>query len=184
MRRAAETAGVPLKFGIVEGFDLHLGANPGIGRRFAGGIVKLGLLKELFHSGKTGCVEDLDFAGERIGKAGHDADRRVSVDVGTAAAAGHGWPGIGTEDGDGVNLVRVERKQIALVLQEGDALERFLQCDCAAFLAEPRNGGIGLVAIEEAEANGGAEDAADFFVDGGFGDLAALDGGQQVLRDS
>ena len=107
---------------------------------------------------------------------------RVSIDVGTAAAAGFGWPCIGADDGDGVDLVRVERKQIAVILQQGDALEGFLQCDCAAFLAESRNGGIGLVAIEEAKANGGAEDAADFLVDGGLGDLAALDGGQQVLR--
>ena len=167
--------------GIVEALDFHLGSNPGIVGHFAGGIVEFGLLEDVGNSGQTGCVEDLDFAGERIGEAGHDADGRVSVDVGTAAASGFSRPRIGAEDGDGMDFARVERKQGALVLQERDALECFLHSDGAALLAEARNAGVGLVAIEETEADGGAEDAAQFFVDGGFSDLAALDGGQQVL---
>jgi len=60
---------------------------------------------------------------------------------------------------------------------------RFLHSDRAALLltAEWR---VGLIATEETEPDGGAEDAARFSSNGGFSDLAALDGGQQVSSDS
>src|ERR1700679_895469 len=93
----------------------------------------------------------------------------------TATGSGNSGPGIGPNDGDGVNLIGVKRKKIPLILQQSDAFEGLLQCDGAALLAEARAFGIGLVGVEEAEANGGAEDAADLFVDGGLRDLSALD---------
>ncbi len=75
----------------------------------------------------------------------------------------------------------VEREQVVLVLEQGDALQRALKRYGAIGDGVGGVRGVELGAVEEAVAQLSAEEAQQLVVDGGFLDGAVVDGGEQGL---
>ena len=111
----------------------------------------------------------------QIGDAGEDADRLEGLRLRRTAAAGNRRPGVGTDDGDGLDFGRIEREQVAFVLEQGDALARAIEGDGAIGDGVGGVGGVELGTVEEAVAQHGAEQAQQLVVDGRFLDRAILD---------
>ena len=151
----------------------------GIGLLLHGAIPRVRCQKTSFISGKPARIEDMDVGSEQIGDAGDDADRLEGRGLGRAAAAGDRRPCVGADDGDGLDFGRVERQNVAFVLEQRDAFERALQRNGAIGNGVGGVGGIELRAVGEAVAQLGAQQAQHLVVDGGFLHRAVLDRGQQ-----
>jgi hypothetical protein len=90
-----------------------------------------------------------------------------------STAADHSDGSFGSNHSEGLHARRIQGKQPAFILQNGDALERFLKRDLVRVGVVERNRRDRLLAIEPAELYGCAEDAAALFVQHGHGQFAA-----------
>ena len=68
---------------------------------------------------------------------------------------------IWADDEDGVDLSLVEREKLVVVLEKNHALASGIERDSVILRIEERDGGVGLGAVEPAEASCGSEDVAN-----------------------
>ncbi len=169
MLRRVPDVGRAGKVAAGEGFDLHV-------------AVPFCIAEDVDHVGQAAAVEHVNVGAEEVGDAGDGGDRLERSGFRGASAAGDSRPGVGADDGDGLDLCRIERKQMAFVLEEGNALERALKRDGAVGDGVSGVGGIELRAIGEAVAKLGADEAQHLVVDGGLFYLAILHSGNEILR--
>ena len=95
------------------------------------------------------------------------------LDPRASAAARGSCIGVGTEDDDGFDLAAIERQEISLVLQQYDSLAGHVKGHGIA--GRIVGGGRDLLRpIEELHGDHQSQQPADFFIEGGLGDLAGL----------
>src|SRR5260370_36559933 len=100
-------------------------------------------------------------AAEVAGQAFQIADRTERTHSCAASAYHRSGIGVRSDDGDRFDLRFVERKEVAVVLEENHAGARGLERDPSTLFVVERHGQVSLLAIEPAEANGGRREAAD-----------------------
>ena len=116
-------------------------------------------------------------AAQRVRQPLHEAGRRERPHLGAAAADRDRRVGVRTDERDGLQLLPVERQQLAVVLQQHQAGAGRVERHRAPLFAVERKAGVDGRTIEPAEADGGAQDPSDLVVDRRLRDLAGLDGG-------
>ena len=163
------------ELGVAEGFN-------GEARLAAGGSgLEVGGAGQLSDGGQAAVVVDGDVRAEELLDTFQIADQGEGTDASAAAADGDAGIGIRADDEDGLDGVLVEREEVAFVLEENCAFLSRLKGDGLVVAVVDGEGVVGLGLVEPAESLGGEEDVADLLVDGGDGDGAGLDGGQEVL---
>ena len=96
-----------------------------------------------------------------------------------ASAAGNRRISVWPDDRDGLDLGRIQRQKVAVILQQGQALQRAVQSNRAISHRVGRVSRIELRTVQEAIAQHGAQQPQHLVVDGGFLHRAGLDRGQQ-----
>ncbi len=87
----------------------------------------------------------------------------------------------GPDDGDRLERGAIQRQQGTFVLEQDDALAGGVERRGASLLVVPGNREVGLLAVQPAEADRGAQDAPHLLVDRGDRQPALLDRWQQRL---
>ena len=142
---------------------------------------EVGRVEDLRQRRDTVVDEHRGAAAQRVRQPLQEAGRRQRPHLGAAAADGDRRVGVRADERDGLQLLPVERQQIAVVLQQHQAGAGGVERHRATLLVVEREAGVDGRAIEPAEANRRAQDPPDLVVDRRRRDLAGLDGGQQRL---
>ncbi len=87
------------------------------------GAFPVGVPEDIVHLRQAARVEDAHVGAEQVGDAGDDADGLEGRGFRGTSAAGNGRPCIGADDGDGLDLGRIERQEMAFVLEQRDAFQ-------------------------------------------------------------
>jgi hypothetical protein len=121
---------------------------------------KFGVIGEVHHLREATFVVDGGRRSDVVGNAFQNADRRKRN--GFPAASGHGLrrPCVWTDNKNGFELLLIERKQRAIVLEQHNAFARTLKGNEVILFVIFRKGEIGLFAIEPTESGRGGQDVA------------------------
>src|SRR6185312_9620611 len=120
-------------------------------------------------------------AGEVVTQSFQIAHGMERHNVRTAASVRLGWVSIWTNDCDRANAAFIQRKDVAFILQQNEALASGFECDLATFRVELRNVCLSLIAIKKTETNRGAQDSAHVIVDGLLRNLTGFECRQERI---
>jgi hypothetical protein len=120
-------------------------------------------------------IGDLTAVSEPVPDPIKRRDHVVGVDPHAAAAKGLGPPGVGADDGQCCDLLRVERQDRVRVLQQHDRLGRRLAGQEAMLWLVHRTLGLFVGMLERASSGNGTQQAARFVVEQFFADLSCIE---------